>query len=492
MLMPEYEHRLLIDGELSEATGGARYDNINPADGSVVGSAADGQVADMERAIASARRAFDTTSWSMDHSFRRHCLEQLQSALREHAEDLRSIQTAEAGMTASVAFAAVDSVIENMSFMIGLADSYAYEVEHPTLEVMGMTQGRRVRREPFGVAGLISPWNAPFLTNIWKLTPALAAGNTAVLKGAPATPFSATTIGQIIVEKTDIPAGVVNIITSEDKASVGETLTGDDRVDVFHFTGSPGVGARIMERAAVGLRKVALELGGKSGNIVLDDADLDFVVPFETLMCTTLTGQGCALPTRLIVHESLYADAVERLRAAFEALPIGDPSELTTVIGPIINESQQQRILGLIETGIMEGATLATGGKVPKLDDRLSGGWWVEPTLFIDVDPGATIAQTEIFGPVLSVLRFGTDDEAVAIANSTKYGLAGFVQSADPERALAVGRRIRAGSIGINGTATWTSPDIPFGGYGISGLGREHGIEGFEEYLQTKAISYPA
>jgi aldehyde dehydrogenase (NAD+) len=188
----------------------------------------------------------------------------------------------------------------------------------------------------------------------------------------------------------------------------------------------------------------------------------------------------------------LYADAVERLRAAFEALPIGDPSETATVIGPIINESQQRRILGLIETGIKEGATLATGGKVPKLDDRWSGGWWVEPTLFIDVDPDATIAQTEIFGPVLSVLRFGTDDEAVAIANSTKYGLAGFVQSGDPERALAVGRRIRAGSIGINGTATWASPDIPFGGYGISGLGREHGVEGFEEYLQTKAISYPA
>jgi aldehyde dehydrogenase (NAD+) len=487
-----YEHRLLIDGELVEADGGARYDNINPADGSVIGQAADAQVADIERAITAARRAFDLTEWSRDHSFRRRCLEQLQQAFRAHAEELREIQTAEAGMNVATRLGAVDMVIENMTFMIGLSDAYDYEVEHPVREIAGHPQRRWVRHEPYGVAGLISPWNAPFLTNVWKLVPALGAGNTAVLKAAPATPYSATTIGRLIVEETEIPAGVVNIITSADRSAVGEALTGDQRVDIFHFTGSPAVGARIMEKASVGLRKVALELGGKSANILLDDADLDAAVGFETFMCTTLTGQGCALPTRLLVQESQHDEVVERLRAAFETLPIGDPGDPATVIGPIINHAQQQRILGLIETGIGEGATAVIGGKAPKMEGRLAGGSWVEPTILIDVDPASTIAQTEVFGPVLCVQRYLDDDHAVEIANSTRYGLGGFVQSADPDRALAVARRIRSGSVGVNGTATWASPDIPFGGYGISGLGREHGIEGFEEYLQTKAMSAPA
>jgi aldehyde dehydrogenase (NAD+) len=446
----------------------------------------------MERAVTAARRAFDETTWSEDHAFRRRCLLQLQDGLREAREELREIQVSEAGMTISTAFASVDAVIENMSFMIGLTDSYAYEEVYPVREIRGLSQERRVRHEPYGVVGLITPWNAPFQVNVWKLTPALATGNTAVLKAAPATPFSAAAIARIIAEKTEIPPGVVNIVTSADKAALGELLTGDGRVDMFHFTGSPEVGRRIMERAATGLRNVALELGGKSANIFLDDVDLEQAIPFATALCCTLSGQGCALPTRALVPRTRYGEAVECFRSSFERLPIGDPHEPATVIGPIINAPQQDRILGLIDTGIAEGARLVVGGKRPKVDIRFEGGFWVEPTLFVDVDPAATIAQTEIFGPVLCVIPYETDAEAVAIANSTPYGLSGYVQGNDRERAMAMARRLRAGTVGIAGTAPWMSPDIPFGGYGISGLGREHGVEGFEEYLQTKSLSYPA
>jgi aldehyde dehydrogenase (NAD+) len=379
-----------------------------------------------------------------------------------------------------------------MSFMIRLADRYEYERSMGEAEVSGVRQRRLVRREPFGVAGLISPWNAPFLTNIWKLAPALASGNTAVLKGAPATPWSATVLGKIILDETDIPAGVVNIVTSADKADVGEALTGDPRIAIFHFTGSPGVGQRIMERASVGLRKVALELGGKSANIVLDDADLDAAIPFSAGLCCTLSGQGCALPTRLLLPASLYEEGLDRLQAAFSGMTIGDPADPATVIGPIINQSQLDRIDGLVKTGLTEGAKALVGGQVQPMEGELAGGFWFQPTVLTNVEPGSTLDQTEIFGPVLCVFRYETLEEAIAIANGTPYGLAGFVQSGDAERAESLARRLRAGSIGINGTATWTAPDLPFGGYGISGLGREHGVEGFEEYLQTKAITRPA
>jgi aldehyde dehydrogenase (NAD+) len=484
------EHRMLIDGELVGSSGG-EYSNVGPATGKAIGVGTNGTADDCARAVAAARAAFDRTGWSRDHAFRRHCLEQLQAALRRRVAEFRDIQIREVGMTVSVAAMSVDATIENMSFMIGQSDSYPYQRELPAAGPPGMRMRRFVRHEPYGVAGLISPWNAPFLTNIWKLTPALAAGNTCVLKAAPATPWSATALGAVILAETDIPAGVVNIITSEDRAEAGEALTGDPRVDIFHFTGSPGVGQRIMERAARGLRKVALELGGKSANILLEDADFDTAIPFAANMCTVLTGQGCALPTRLLLPESRYDEGVERVTAAFAAMPIGDPALPGTVIGPIINRSQLERINGLVEKGIHEGAKATTGGAFAVLDGEFAGGSWYQPTVLADVEPQNTVAQTEIFGPVLTVLRYRDEDQAVSIANGTPYGLAGYVQSADPERALALAARLHAGSIGLNGTATWFAPDLPFGGYGISGLGREHGTEGFEEYLQTKAITIP-
>ena len=486
----EFENRMLIGGKLTGSAGG-EYDNINPATGRPAGTAVNGTPEDAARGIQAAEDAFRDTRWGSDPKFRRLCLQQLQDGLRRHSDMLKQIQVTEVGMTISTAALSVDRVIENMSFMIGLADSYAYEKPMPDAEIFGSRQQRWVRREPFGVAGLISPWNAPLLTNVWKLTPALAAGNTVVLKAAPASPWSATAIAGIIVNETDIPPGVVNILTSEDKAGVGEAMTGDRRISIFHFTGSPAVGQRIMERAAVGLRKVALELGGKSANIVLDDADFDTALPFSAAMSCMLSGQGCALPTRLLLPATRYEEALDRVSAAFAAMSVGNPADPSTVIGPIISQPQLDRIDGLVQKGRSEGARVTVGGRRAAMDGDLAGGFWYQPTVLADVDPGSVVAQTEIFGPVLTVIPYRTEAEAVAIANGTEYGLAGFVQSGDPERALKVARQIRAGSLGINGTATWFSPDLPFGGYGISGLGCEHGIEGFEEYLQTKAVTMP-
>jgi aldehyde dehydrogenase (NAD+) len=308
-----------------------------------------------------------------------------------------------------------------------------------------------------------------------------------VLKAAPDTPWSATFIGRIAAEQTDIPPGVLNIVTAGDKAEVGEVLTGDPRVDMISFTGSTATGRRIMARGAETLKRVFLELGGKSANIILDDADLAATVPAGSMTCMH-AGQGCAITTRMLLPESRYDEAVEMLKAAFEALPFGDPTDPANLMGPVINKRQQERVLGYIEKGKAEGARLLVGGGVPAGFDT---GYWVEPTLFVDVDPDATIAQEEIFGPVLSVLRYKDDDDAVRIANNSEYGLSGAVNSASLDRALGVAARIRTGTIAVNG-GQWFGPDSPFGGYKQSGLGREHGVAGFEEYLETKTVGLPA
>jgi aldehyde dehydrogenase (NAD+) len=381
----------------------------------------------------------------------------------------------------------LDSCIADLQWEIDLIDTYAWEEDLPVHEFMGMRSARRVWREPIGVVGAITPWNFPFMLNLSKIGPALAAGDTMVLKAAPDTPWSATFIGRIAAEQTDIPPGVLNIVTAGDKAEVGEVLTGDPRVDMISFTGSTATGRRIMARGAETLKRVFLELGGKSANIILDDADLAATVPAGSMTCMH-AGQGCAITTRMLLPESRYDEAVEMLKAAFEALPFGDPTDPANLMGPVINKRQQERVLGYIEKGKAEGARLLVGGGVPAGFDT---GYWVEPTLFVDVDPDATIAQEEIFGPVLSVLRYKDDDDAVRIANNSEYGLSGAVNSASLDRALGVAARIRTGTIAVNG-GQWFGPDSPFGGYKQSGLGREHGVAGFEEYLETKTVGLPA
>jgi aldehyde dehydrogenase (NAD+) len=380
----------------------------------------------------------------------------------------------------------IEVPLSDIAYWAEMPTTYGYERSLPDRESMGSLHRRVVRREPVGVVGAITPWNYPLYLNMAKLGPALAAGNTVVLKPAPDTPWSATMVGRLIAEETDIPPGVVNIVTPSDHL-VGEVLTTDSRVDMITFTGSTATGKRVMHASADTLKKVFLELGGKSANIVLDDADLTHVVPMAAGSVCAHAGQGCALPTRLLLPRARYDEGVALAKMAFENMPYGDPMAEGVIQGPLINARQRQRVLGYIEKGKTEGATLLVGGGVPA---HLPKGYFVEPTLFVDVDPRATIAQEEIFGPVLVVIPFEDDDDAVRVANDSIYGLSGAVTSASEERALAVARRVRTGTISVNG-GSWFAPDSPFGGYKQSGLGRENGVEGFEEYLEVKAIGLP-
>jgi aldehyde dehydrogenase (NAD+) len=294
-------------------------------------------------------------------------------------------------------------------------------------------------------------------------------------------------MGQLVAEHTDIPAGVFNVVTSSDH-NVGEVLARDPRVDMVTFTGSTATGRRVMAAAAPTVKKVFLELGGKSANIVLDDADLGAAVGGGAFAVSFHAGQGCAITTRLLVPRARYDEAVEVAKATLESIPYGDPTDPAHFMGPLISARQRDRVLDYIGKGVAEGARVATGGGVPA---HLPAGYYVEPTLLVDIDPGATVAQEEIFGPVLVVLAFDDDDDAVRIANSTIYGLSGAVSSASLERAEAVARRLRTGTVSVNG-GVWYGADVPFGGYRQSGLGRESGVQGFEEYLELKAIARPA
>jgi aldehyde dehydrogenase (NAD+) len=477
------ETRNFIDGKLVPASNGGSFENLNPATGQAIGTCADGTKDDMERAIAAARRAFDETDWSTNHAFRARCVRQLYEAMKAEKEQLRSIVVHEAGACVSLTgYMHVDEPIEGMAYWAEKAASYPYEQPMSDVPFLGKPQRRLLRREPVGVVGAITPWNVPLYLNIAKIGPALASGCTVVLKPAPDTPWSATHLGRL-AQQTDLPPGVLNIVASSDHG-LGEMLSSDPRVDLVTFTGSTATGRRVMERAAATLKKVFLELGGKSANIVLDDADFGRVLPTAAMTCVH-GGQGCAITTRLLLPRSRWDEGVAIVKKAFEGWRYGDPTDPSVLQGPQISRRQQQRVLSYIERGKQEGARCLVGGGRPGRP-----GFFVEPTLFVDVAPASTLAQEEIFGPVLCVIPFEDDADAVRIANQSIYGLSGAVHSASEERALAVARRVRTGTISVNG-GQWFHVDSPFGGYKQSGVGRENGVAGFEEYLETKVIALP-
>jgi aldehyde dehydrogenase (NAD+) len=477
------ETRNLIDGRLVGASNGGTFENVNPATGQVIGSCADGTKDDMEAALAAARRAFDTTDWASNHELRARCVRQLYEAMQAEKEQLRSIVVHEAGACVSLTgYMHVDEPIEGMAYWAEKAASYPYEQAMSDVPFLGKPQRRLLRREPAGVVGAITPWNVPLYLNIAKLGPALASGCTVVLKPAPDTPWSATHLGKL-AQQTDLPPGVLNIVASSDHL-LGELLSTDPRVDLVTFTGSTATGRRVMERAAATVKKVFLELGGKSANIVLDDADFARVLPSAATTCVH-GGQGCAITTRLLLPRSRYDEGVAIVKKAFEGWRYGDPTDPSVLQGPQISRRQQERVLSYIERGKQAGARCLVGGGRPERP-----GFFVEPTLFVDVDPASTLAQEEIFGPVLCVIPFEDDADAVRIANQSIYGLSGAVHSASEERALEVARRVRTGTISVNG-GQWFHVDSPFGGYKQSGVGRENGVAGFEEYLETKVIALP-
>ena len=481
------ETRILVDGELIHADNGATFDNINPATEEVLGNVADASAAEMNRAIAAARRAFDDTDWTTNRALRKRCLEQLHEAIVTEAEALREELIAEVGSPRALTYMAqLDGPLaDGLLYPAQMIDKFPWDRDLGDAQMFGINSRRAVWKEPIGVIGAITPWNYPFEVTINKVGQILATGNTMVLKPAPDTPWNATRLGRLMAEKTDIPAGVVNVVTSSDHL-VGEVLTLSPMVDMISFTGSTVTGKRIMEKGAATLKRVFLELGGKSAMIVLDDADFPSVVPTGSAVCMH-AGQGCAMQTRMLLPRSRYEEGVELIMAAMSQMPYGDPNDMGNYMGPLISEKQLNRVLGYIAKGQQEGATLALGGSRPA---RLPKGWFVEPTLFTDVDNSMTIAREEIFGPVLAVIAYDDDEHAIRIANDSEFGLSGGIFSADEARATSMARRIRTGSLSVNG-GVWYGADSPDGGSKGSGIGRQNGLEGFEQHLETKAIAWP-
>jgi aldehyde dehydrogenase (NAD+) len=475
---------LLIDGELGPANGGT-FTTINPATEEPLGEAADADAADMDRAIAAARTAFDESDWSRDVALRVHCLRQLRSALTEEIETLREITVAEVGAPVVLTQSAqLQGPVDDLAFATDTAEKFTWTTDLGLASPLGIKTKRTIVREPFGVVGAITPWNFPHQINFAKLGPALAAGNTVVLKPAPDTPWCAAEVGRIIAEKTDIPPGVVNIVTSSDHR-LGAQLSEDPRVDLVSFTGSTATGRAVMTAAAQTIKKVFLELGGKSAFLVLDDADLASACAVAAFTVATHAGQGCAITTRLVVPRDRYDEAVSVAAGTMAHIPVGDPTDPATMCGPLISARQRDRVEGYLDLAVKEGGSFACGGGRPA---DLPAGYFVEPTVITGLTNDARVAREEIFGPVLVVLAHDGDDDAVRIANDSPYGLSGTVFGADPDRINSVVSRLRTGTINVNG-GVWYSADAPFGGYKQSGIGREMGLAGFEEYLETKLVA---
>ncbi|MFE7741228.1 aldehyde dehydrogenase family protein [Nocardia sp. NPDC057455] len=472
--------RLLIDGQLVET--GRTLASLDPATGAVYGYAPEAGVAEVDAAVAAARRAFDTTDWATNHEFRVHCLNQLYQALRDNVEELRELTIAEVGATRTLTHGnQLEVPFEIVRYYAGLLAGYAWSEDLGVVEIRGQRHRRWVELEAAGVVAAIAAYNYPHQLALAKLAPSLAAGCTVVLKGAPDTPLATLALGEIIARHTDIPPGVVNVLASSD-VEVGKRMTTHPDVDVVTFTGSTPVGRQIMAAASGTLKRVFLELGGKSAMILLDDADYTKAALFAAFSVVTHAGQGCALTTRVLVPQQDHDRIAESIAANFAHVSYGDPGDPKTYMGPLISERQRDKVHGMVQRAVAAGATLVTGG------EKIDPGYFYKPTLLANVDPDSEIAQEEVFGPVLTLHPYTDEDDAVRIANNSIYGLSGAVFSADSERAKAVARRIRTGTLSING-GNYFHPDAPFGGYKQSGIGREMGRVGLEEFLERKTLA---
>ncbi|MEU1245640.1 aldehyde dehydrogenase family protein [Micromonospora arida] len=445
---------------------------VNPATGEVVAETPAGTAADVDRAVAAARAAFP--AWSATTpQHRADVLRRLGAGLAARTEEIAQAITAEMGSpigmsrTAQVAFPA--AVVESIA---GLADDFAWTEE---------VGNSLIVREPIGVVGAITPWNFPLQQIVSKLAPALLAGNTMVFKPSENAPLTARILAEVAAE-AGVPAGVFNVVYGTG-ATVGEAISAHPDIDMISFTGSTRAGQRISAVAAATVKRVALELGGKGANIILDDADLPAAVERGLMMAFSNGGQVCGAWPRMLVPASRQDEVVALAVEAAKQYTVGDPGDEATRIGPMASETHRQKVVGYIERGITDGARLVFGG--PQRPEGLPVGAYVHPTIFADVDPTSAIAQEEIFGPVLTIIPYADEDEAVAIANGTLYGLTSGVFG-EPEHALAIARRLRVGQVDVN-AGHW-NPLAPFGGYKHSGNGREFGRFGLEEFLETKSI----
>jgi aldehyde dehydrogenase (NAD+) len=476
------ETGLLIGGKWRPGTG--RFDDIAPRNGAVFATAPDAGVEDVRAAIAAAREAFDRGPWPrMSGEERAACLNELAEALRKEEAFFGELAALEWGV-ANDQWAQVSAA----AFLAaGSAQLAAVPNEEPITGPDGSTG--RVIHKPEGVVAAVTPWNYPHTLNLTKVASAIAVGNTIVLKPSPLSPLAGLALARIIAEQTSIPPGVVNIVPTS-ALDAARALTADERVDMISFTGSTSVGKQIAAGAAGTLKRLVLELGGKSPAIYLDDlTDADHAaLAARTLFdsCTKHSGQACILTSRLLVPAAQHASIVERLVALAEKVVVGDPLDVSSEMGPMISQAQADSVLRQVEEAVRAGATIATGGK--RIDRTGQGGAYIAPTILTGVTSEMAVAQNELFGPVLSVITYSDDEEAVAIGNSTRFGLVGAVFGADQERAEAVAQRLRVGQVTVNGAMPLGS----FGGFRESGLGREQGLAGVREYTETTVVSRPA
>ena len=492
-LTTHYES-LYIGGSWVKPKGGEAYTVINPATEEAIGEVPVGTAADADAAIAAAREAFDKGPWpKKDWRERAVILQQFHDALVARKDEIVQLCVAEAGSIIPVAsIMQFDMALDGLQYYIDQIQRREFVIPssvsaHTNWATGGETLGSTVKvYEPLGVSVGITAYNYPFFLNLAKLGPALASGCTFILKPAPQTPLEAMILGDIASE-VGIPPGVFSIVTGG--VDVGEKLTTDPRVDQISFTGSDKVGAMIQAQAAPSLKRVALELGGKSAMIVCEDADLEEAAFAGVVNFTNQCGQGCILQTRQLVHNSIKDQYIEMLKAMASQVKMGDPADPDTGMGPLISAAQRERVLAYIEQGKADGNSLVYGGNIPPGLDR---GFFVEPTIFDCPSNSTAIAQEEIFGPVVCVIGFDTEEEAIAIANDSQYGLSGGVFSQDPGRAYRIAMQMRTGGVLINGGGGRLNPSVPFGGYKRSGIGREYGEEGLNEYLEIKVIDFRA
>jgi acyl-CoA reductase-like NAD-dependent aldehyde dehydrogenase len=465
--------KLFIGGQWVDPEGDGSIEVTNPSTEEPVGSVPSGSRADVERAVAAACDAF--ASWSQTSPEERaELLAAIAAGLGERADEIAALVATELGMPLKLS-RIIQAGLPTASFssMPELMEQISWQEEIGNSLIV---------REPVGVLGAITPWNYPLHQIAAKVAPALAAGCTVVLKPSGVVPLNAFILAEVI-EAAGLPAGVFNLVTGP-ASEVGEAIAADPGIDVVSFTGSTRAGRRVSELASETVKTVTMELGGKSPNVILDDADLSKAVPDGVAKCFINSGQTCSALTRMLVPSAMMAEAEEIAAATAETFTPGDPFEESTRLGPLVSEEQREIVRGYIEKGSEEGAKLVTGGAEPP--EGLERGYFVSPTVFSGVENSMTIAQEEIFGPVLTIIPYSDEEEAVRIANDSIYGLAGGVWSGDEERAVGVARRIRTGQVEINGGVF--NPLAPFGGYKQSGHGRELGYFGIEEFLQPKAL----
>jgi aldehyde dehydrogenase (NAD+) len=470
--------RFFIDGEWVEPSSAATITVTDSATEERFFSVPEAQAADISRAVDAARRAFDDGPWPrMTHAERAEYLRAMAEALRRRSDDLAQIWPRESGVLHGIAQGAGEGAARTFEYYAALAESFPFEEE--ATPTAGGKFGLLVR-EPVGVVGAIIPWNAPMSLISYKVAPALLAGCTEVLKSSPEAPGEGYLMAEV-AEEVGLPAGVLNVVTAD--REVSELLVRDPRVDKITFTGSTAAGRKIAAICGDRIARCTLELGGKSAAVILDDIDLEKVANSISRAECFLSGQVCSSLTRIVVPRARHDELLDALAAIFSQVRVGDPFDPETQMGPLSSERQRERVLGYIETGVSEGAKLATGGRRPGHLDR---GWFVEPTVFGGVDNNATIAQEEIFGPVLTVIPAEDEGDAVRLANDTIYGLNASVFTEDLERARAVAGQLRSGTVGHN--AFRTDFGIAFGGFKQSGLGREGGTEGLHPFLETKTV----